>query len=236
MKKIVFTFICLIILSCESVIGQRPSITRDQMLHYFKNNPPFEAEEKIKKLEYENFNYKSVYDDKELKSYVLKLVDRREYFEHEVRKDMQRYLEIIADTNRLKDDIWSFLYKRKRSDKVVDSLVQIPSIITQYRDSVIQETEKRYRRRPNKLSIPDDTRFVEMFKYREVYDSIKLWSKLDSREKYFITLFDYNDPEIIKKTKDLVKRLLKNRINQKEINLLLLIFTRKTSFSFIDNQ
>lgn len=207
----VFIFICLIILSCESVIGQRPSITRNQMLHYFKNNPPFEAEEKIKKIEYENFNYKSVYDDKELKSYILKLVDRREYFEHEVRKDMQHYLEIIADTNRLKSDIWSFLYKRKRSDKVVDSLVQIPSIITQYRDSVIQETETRYKGRANKLSIPDDIRFVEMFKYREVYDSIKLWSKLDSQDKYFIALFEYNDPEVIKKAEDLVKRLLKNQ-------------------------
>ena len=233
MQKIIFL---LILLCAQRVYGQseRPkdwTLSRDLILYYFQNYPPFEASQIVQGYARGSFDYKSMYDDKELKPYLLKLTSRKEYCEYKLKMDVLDYLRIIEDKERLKSDIRSFFYGKKISKKVVDSLVQIPAIVLQYRDSVILEHKARNRKNSNFLRDFPDVYFISKFKYREVYDSIKAWSNEREKGKYFRELFEYNDPDMVKKVNELMFSLLEDKTTNEE-NKFLLNMLSKTSNAY----
>ncbi|OWP84399.1 hypothetical protein BWK59_05590 [Flavobacterium davisii] len=191
---------------------QTKYIPRDTIVTIFKKNNIYDAIDKINNLiSYErgDLDYKSLYFDKEIKTYFLKSLNRNSRCQYELENKNREYIKLLDDKKRLEYEVESYLYRKKRS-KQIDSILKSEKLILKLKDSVIADRILLYKNgRDCKGAIPN-LDLITKIKYREAYDSIKKWSKELLEWNFTEELLAFNDPDAVIIFNDKVANYVKN--------------------------
>jgi hypothetical protein len=194
MKKYLMTLVFINLFQTTIYSQEKAVLDRNSILKLFKTFEPLKAQDSILNTNYYNLDYKALYYDLELKSYFLKCLDQKAFFEIKMNEEIESYKKIISNPVRLNDEIKSYLYERKR-DKQIDSILKDQQLIKKLKDSVIANEilfKKKVRNFKNYL--PPINLLVKL-KYLEVYKTIKQWSIENSQHNFFKEKLSFNDPE-----------------------------------------
>ncbi len=180
-------------------------ISNDSLLKLFQTMKPFEV---LDNLQFTWYDFKSCYYDTLLKPYLMKWLDRKEYYEHVLDQEKK------VITNRpdlIKDEIIYMLNKRNRKN-ALDSILSNPVLYNQYRDSAISVYLGRYiEGYKGEHKVPGRAIMIHSYlAYPESYTLIKQWwdesGRPTERNEYFIPLVRMGDPD--------ARELYDNRIKQ----------------------
>ena len=184
-------------------------IPRDTILKIFKNNSVYDALYKISINANQEIDYKSLYYDKELKEYLLKILNRNDFCKRELDKEIKKYSKLLEDKDFLKNRIKGYLFERKRG-KQIDSILKSDKLIKKLKDSVLLNRILFEGKSINcKKAIPN-LNLLTKIKYKEVYDSIKKWSKEIPEKDFMTELLSFNDPNSQKQFKTKIENYIKN--------------------------
>ncbi|WP_375604865.1 hypothetical protein [Flavobacterium davisii] len=193
------TIIFILCACCKMNAQQIKYVSRDTILNIFKNNNVYDAIDKIRdQISYErgDLDYKSLYFDKEIKTYFLKSLDRNSRCQYELENKNREYIKLLDDKKRLEYEVESYLYRKKRS-KQIDSILKSEKLILKLKDSVIADRILLYKNgRDCKGAIPN-LYLITKIKYPEAYDSIKKWSKELLEWNFTEELLAFNDPDAV---------------------------------------
>lgn len=213
MKKI---FIILVVVCNINYSQVQKSISNDSLLMLFHTMKPFEVFEKV---QFSWFDFKSCYNDTLLKPYLMKWLDRKEYFNYVL--DQERK----AITNRpdwIKDEIIYMLNKQNRKN-ALDSVLCNPIIYNQYRDSAILVYLSRYvEEYKGEHKVPGQAIKIHSYlAYPESYAIIKQWwvesGKQIERNEYFIPLLRMGDPEARKMFDEKINQCIKTNGEESDL-------------------
>ncbi|QKG81015.1 hypothetical protein [Tenuifilum thalassicum] len=203
MKKILIIFSVLV--SSTIYAQSQEIISNDSLLKLFQVMKPFEVFEKIR---FSWFDFKSCYIDSLLKPYLMKWLDRKEYFNYVLEQEKKT---ISNRPDWIKDEIIYMLNKQNRRE-ALDSILNDSVLYSQYRDSAISVYISRYfESYKGEHKVPDRAIMIHSYlAYPESYAIIKQWwvesGKPTERNEYFIPLVRMGDPE--------AQELYDNRIKQ----------------------
>jgi hypothetical protein len=221
--------------------GQNKKLQKENIVSYFADNNAFDALEKINDKLFDGYfiDYKSFYLDTEIKKNILLCLDRRGLKELEINKYMEVYKKNNLDIEYFKYSLKSYINDKKRKIKI-DSLLLTKELINTYTDSILNhryEFLKKDIKNSYEGTIPN-LNTVVLFKYPEVYDSIKKWNKKNIKLDLFDELIKYNDPDAIKLFDKKVENYVKsngsntNYTNNKNANFSSFIRDCNTSYTF----
>jgi len=202
MKKIL---ILLAIISNIIYARGQKIISNDSLLKLFQTMKPFEVFEKVQSSW---FDIKSCYKDSLLKPYLMKWLDRKEYFEYVLEQEKKT---ISSSPDLIKDEI-IYILNRQNRKSALDSILNDPVQYNQYRDSAISLYIGRYIENYKGVhKVPIQAIIIHSYlAYPESYTIIKQWwvesGKPTERNEYFIPLVRMGDPE--------ARKLYDNRIAQ----------------------
>ncbi len=205
MKKVLIIIWYLILANNISNAQGQEIISSDSLLKLFKVMKPFQVFEKV---QFTWFDIKSCYNNSLLKPYLMKWLDRHEYFEFVLDKEKQT---IANRPDLIKDEIIYMLNKRSRQN-TLDSILSNPLLYKQYRDSAISVYVNRYiEDYKGEHKVPGRAIIIHSYlAYPESYAVIKQWwdesGRQTERNDYFIPLVRMGDPE--------ARELYDNRITQ----------------------
>lgn len=204
MKNLIIA-ICVFFLSNITSAQERKIITSDSLQKMFQPMKPFEVFEKV---QFAGFDFKSCYNNALMKSYLMKWLDRKEYFKY----ILDKYKQTITNSpDLIKREIQYKLTKQGRKN-ALDSILSSPVLYNQYRDSAISVYVNRYiEESKGEHKVPDMAIVLHSyFAYPESYIIIKQWWNESGRETerndYFIPLVRMGDPD--------ARKLFDNRIAQ----------------------
>jgi hypothetical protein len=170
---------------------------------------PFEV---LNKVGFGNMNFKAFYYDLLLKPYLMKWLDKDEYFQFEIEKERAT----MTNSPRLiKEEIQYMLNKQGRRN-ALDSILNNPILYSQYRDSAINNEVKRFfeNHKEKKFNIPGKAITLHSyFAYPESYTIIKQWwvesGRKTERSDYFLPLVRMGDPDARKEYDNRVTQFVK---------------------------
>ncbi|MFK7061585.1 hypothetical protein V3Q90_15835 [Flavobacterium oreochromis] len=201
MMKLDFKTTLLLFIFSTTINAQFKKLHRDSIVYYFKNNEPIIASKKIneKLLKGYIIDYKSLYNDNEIKRYFLECLNRKRCGELEINEYITEYRKNNLDIDYFKYSLKSYINDTKRKINI-DSIFASKSLIDIYRDTIINhryEFLKKDLKTSYKGCIPNLNTLVKL-KYREVYDTIKKWNIDNSSLDLFDELLKFNDPDAVK--------------------------------------
>lgn len=205
MKKVLIIFWFLILANNINNAQGQEIISSDSLLKLFQTMTPFEV---LDKVQFTWFDFKSCYNNSLLKPYLMKWLDRKEYFEYVLDKERRT---ITNSPDLIKDEITYMLNKRNQKN-ALDSILNNPILYNQYRDSAISVYLGRYIEYfKGEHKVPDQAIIIHSYlAYPESYNIIKHWwvesGRPTERNEYFIPLVRMGDPE--------ARELYDNRIKQ----------------------
>jgi len=205
MKKVLIIFWFLILANNINNAQGQEIISSDSLLKLFQTMTPFEV---LDKVQFTWFDFKSCYNNSLLKPYLMKWLDRKEYFEYVLDKERRT---ITNSPDLIKDEITYMLNKRNQKN-ALDSILNNPVLYNQYRDSAISVYLGRYIEYfKGEHKVPDQAIIIHSYlAYPESYNIIKQWwnesGRPTERNEYFIPLVRMGDPE--------ARELYDNRIKQ----------------------
>lgn len=201
---------------------------KNTILYYFKKFQPFEAQEKIRSaINVYNLDYKTLRKNKEIKSYLLKCLDQKLYFETLIKNDINDFLTYLDDPNNFKEELIVYLYETKKN-KEIDSILKLPDLKLKYKDSIISKREILYRKGKDFHNYYPPIKILVLMRYPEVYDTVKKWSK-QSETNYFLgDLLYFNDPDAKKEYDKIMEDVLKDT----PANFGGYIFNIETAYTF----
>jgi hypothetical protein len=208
MKKVLIIFWCLILANNIKNAQGQEIISSDSLLKLFQVMKPFEVFEKV---QFTWFDFKSCYNNIVLKPYLMKWLDRHEYFEFVLDKEKET---ITNRPDLIKNEIIYMLNKRNRKN-ALDSILDNPILYTQYRDSAISVYVNRYvESYKGEHKVPDRAIIIHSYlAYPESYTIIKQWwnesDRKTERNEYFIPLVRMGDPEARKLYDNLITQFVK---------------------------
>jgi len=147
-------------------------ISPDSLLQMFRRDTPFDVLQKFMSVDY--FDYKGAYFNPALKPYLLKWLDKEEYWSYSVEQGVQNF---SNNPDAIKNSIKYKLTKKNHSTWI-DSIYNSPTLLKKYRDSVITEKRDIYKTALKKqTSYPPDYAiwFHSQVAYPESYLIIKQW-------------------------------------------------------------
>jgi len=209
MRKMITIFWYFILISKISYAQERKIITNDSLLKMFQVMKPFEV---LNKVGFGNMNFKAFYYDLLLKPYLMKWLDKDEYFQFEIEKERAT----MTNSPRLiKEEIQYMLNKQGRRN-ALDSILNNPILYSQYRDSAINNEVKRFfeNHKEKKFNIPGKAITLHSyFAYPESYTIIKQWwvesGRKTERSDYFLPLVRMGDPDARKEYDNRVTQFVK---------------------------
>ena len=205
MKKIL---ILLAIISNIIYARGQKIISNDSLLKLFQTMKPFEVFEKVQSSW---FDIKSCYKDSLLKPYLMKWLDRKEYFEYVLEQEKKT---ISSSPDLIKDEI-IYILNRQNRKSALDSILNDPVQYNQYRDSAISLYIGRYIENYKGVhKVPIQAIIIHSYlAYPESYTIIKQWwvesGKPTERNEYFIPLVRMGDPEARKLYDNRIKNFVK---------------------------
>ncbi|MBB1194055.1 hypothetical protein DNC80_10315 [Flavobacterium sp. SOK18b] len=209
--KIKHLFLALFFAFANANAQNEKTITKDSILYYFKKYNPFDALEKIRRTDYNGYiiNYDALRSDKELKTYFLKCLNQKEYFEYYMKKEDSAFIKHINENSRfLKDQIgYDFVNTKRR--KEIDSILKSPVLATKFKDSIASKESFSSREGKSIEKYYPNMELLIRFHYPEVYSFIKniynkYYREYDRQRNntpydnspFFYDLLRFNDPEI----------------------------------------
>ena len=187
---------------------EQKTISSDSLLKMFKVMKPFEVFERV---QFTWFDFKSCYNNTLLKPYLMKWLDRHEYFEFVLDKEKET---ITNRPDLIKDEILYMLNKRRRKN-ALDSILSNPVLYRQYRDSAISVYVNRYiEDYKGEHKVPDRAIIIHSYlAYPESYTIIKQWwdesGRKTERSDYFIPLVRMGSPDAQELYDNRIKQLVK---------------------------
>jgi len=201
---------------------------KDTILYYFKKFQPFEAQEKIRSaINIYNLDYKTLRKDKEIKSYLLKCLDQKLYFETLIKDDINEFLIYLDDPNNFKEELIIYLYETKKN-KQIDSILNLPDLKLKYKDSIISKREILYRKGKDFHNYYPPIKILVLMRYPEVYNTVKEWSKKAENNYFLEELLYFNDPDAKKEYDRIMEGVLKDT----PANFGGYIFNVETAYTF----
>lgn len=205
MKNLLITF--LVLLSNITYVQAQKTISSDSLLKMFQTMKPFEVFEKV---QFSWFDFKSCYYDAPLKPYLMKWLDKHEYFEYVLDKEKET---ITNRPDLVKDEILYMLNKQGRKN-ALDSILTNPELYALYRDSAIAVYVNRYiENYKGEHNVPDMAIVLHSyFAYPESYPILKKWWEESGRtinRSLFLSLVRIGDPDAREIYDNRVKQLVK---------------------------
>lgn len=229
MKKniIIISILCLFSINVKS---QKKHINNDTLYAWFKQMSPFEIFEKLRQNISCTIDYKAITEDTTLKPYILKWVDRKEYYIYEYNKKNENLKNLKDDIKDIyvKSYLYSKKYKEKELNYIFDSIKKIPELYEKYKDTAfifeLNSYEKGY---PNKeYNIPSEIYSkVSNIKYPELYLAFK--KQWEFRNKCFecsefYNLLNYCDSQAMHLSDSLIDIIVKTNGETSFFRLLFL--------------
>jgi len=217
--RIVLIQFVLIVFFASSIKAQKYSreISPDSLLKMFQSDPPFDVLQKFRASDFKD--YKGAYYNKELKPYLLKWLDKEEYWNYSVEQGVQNF---TNNPEAIKNAI-KYKLTKKTHASWLDSIYNSPTLLQKYRDSVIAEKIDIYKTALKKqTSYPpyDAIWFHSQVAYPESYSIIKQWwidqgkpvlTKNNTPfNTYFLALVKMRDPEAIQLADKEVKKFVQS--------------------------
>jgi len=194
MKKVLIIFWYLILANNINNVHGQEIISSDSLLKLFQVMKPFEVFEKV---QFTWFDFRTCYNDTSLKPYLMKWMDRHEYFEFVLDKEKRT---IANRPDLIKDEILYMLNKQGRR-KALDTILTTPALYSQYRDSAISVYVNRYiENYKGEHKVPDRAIIIHSYlAYPESYTIIKQWWKesglKNENNEYFLPFLRIGDPD-----------------------------------------
>lgn len=247
MKK----YIIITLLLINSVFyanAQKNEHTIEDMLKYFQNENIYEALDTYINKNGFNFNYKLIYYNEELQSYLMKLLDVDEYIEHLLEKYRINSKELM-DRDEEKDtkDIYQVNYFITKECKLnFDSIYADHNLYLHYKELtlnwLVNRENIRLQKQKNNLLASDVALTLHSYiHYPQAYTIMQDWwlqkgesciEESTGLNPFCIYLLRMNDPEVINEINRIVNSILKN--NNVEFALPLILTLQEevlTSFS-----
>jgi hypothetical protein len=220
MKKIL-TFTILIVVLNNDVFAQRLIINNDSLRVHFGKEKPYKVFEYYDKNHHYNIDYKDIYYDDELKSYLLKWLDIDEYIDYKMEKYREERVILMQDDEfsivRIKD------YIINECKLNYDSICFAPEIYAKYKektvDWLVDQEKKQMSEQKDKLQLPNSVLDFHSFAYYpESYLIIKQFadklnlpvvSETGSLNLYYFHLARMNDPETHTKYDKIIEEFVK---------------------------
>lgn len=209
MKKLILVFWCLVLVNNITDSQERKIISSDSLLKMFRLMKPFEV---LNKVRFENMNFKALYYDTLLKPYLMKWLDKDEYFQYEIERERAT---IKNNPKLIKEEIQYMLNKQGRKN-ALDSILNNAALYYQYRDSAIDANVKRFfeNHKKEKFNIPDQAIVLHSYlAYPESYTIIKQWwveSGNTMDRSLFISLVRMGDPDARNLYDNKIKKFVKS--------------------------
>jgi hypothetical protein len=211
--KIKNLFLALFFVFANANAQNEKTITKDSILYYFRTYNPFDALEKVKSADFygTKINYDELRNYKELKSYFLKCLNQKEYFEYYMKKEDSAFIKHINENPRFLKDYIGYDFVNRKRRKEIDSILKYPVLATKFKDSIASEKNVSSRKGEDIESYYPDMKLLIRFHYPEVYSFIKniynkYYREYDRQRNntpydyspFFYDLLRFNDPEIQK--------------------------------------
>lgn len=184
-------------------------VSNDSLFKMFQTMKPFEV---FYKVEFKWFDFKACYNDTLLKPYLMKWLDRDEYFQYTIEVEKQN---LSNRPDWIKDKIGYQLNKQGKI-KILDSILMNPQLYALYHDSVMTISTKEYiEQNKGKISVPSQAIVLHsFFAYPESYTIIKQWWEESGRQtergRLFFALVRMGDPDARKLFDEKIKYFVKS--------------------------
>jgi hypothetical protein len=244
-KYIVITL--LLINSVFYANAQKNEYTAEDMLKYFQNENIYEALDTYINKNGFNFNYKSIYHNDELQSYLMKLLDVDEYIEYLLEKYRINSKELMdRDEEEDTKDIYQVNYFITKECRLnFDSIYADRNLYLHYKELtlnwLVNRENIRLQKQKNDLLASDKALTLHSYiHYPRAYTIMLDWwlqkgeSCIDEAtglNPFCIYLLRMNDPEVINEVNKIVNNILNNNIELALPIILTLQEEVLTSFS-----
>lgn len=161
-------------------------------------------------------NFKEITYDKKIKQKLLTIFDQKKYFEYYIAKRVEEFKDLMKNETFSDDELKSYLNGQNRN-KQYDSIKQNIILYEKYKDSIVMDRIKLYKKdQKSEDYYPDggDIKMVSYAHYPEAYLVTKKWwiragKNTNYGDMLFESLLEYNDPEaqnlLTKKIDEFVK-------------------------------
>jgi hypothetical protein len=190
-----------LLLLCISGAKAQKYTSIDSVLLLIKNKPLFEA---LDRVEIKEEDREKLYYNLEFKNFLLKRLDQNLYFEYCIDKQIKEFKDLMKDKVFSDDELKSYLNGQKRG-KQYDSIRKNTLVYKKYKDSIISDRIKLYRKGEDPKKYYPSTRWFMDFPYAEAHKIIKEWWIQEpdngavtinwTKKGFFDTLLLMNDPD-----------------------------------------
>jgi hypothetical protein len=201
---------------------------------HFRKAKPYKVFEYYDKNHHYNIDYKGLYYDEELKSYLLKWLDIDAYIDYKLEKYKEDIRNsIYDDMNKLGHKNYSLnVIKRYINECKLnyDSICSIPEFYAEYKDKTIEwlvdQERKKILQNKDNIIPPDGAIYLHTrIAYSEAYIFIKQFEKRLNHKKNWNSYLEYllkmNDPETQAKYDEIIKEFINtNGYSIEPINIL----------------